>query len=312
MRASLKTLAQDTGMTYDQKRMSAFGYYQGYQMIIRNVPNVRVFEIRFYVNGGTPEQAKAVQDYFAGLSQSNPAVKSAVFDGVGASVQVKSNGKNRMEALKEVLNSVLSVCRSSSMVSCCKYCGAQTNLGVYSLGGECASLCGGCFEKAQSDLSMAKQSLKEQKSNIAGGIVGALLGSLIGVALWVIVYQLGYIAGIVGFVMAVCCMKGYEKFGGKLNAAGMVISLLIAVAMLYFAENVSLALEIYNEFKTEYDITFFDAFRAIPEFMKDDSVSRSVLSDLAMGYLLMLVASVSSIRATYQNANLKHEMKKLS
>jgi len=252
-----------------------------------------------------------VAQHLGAMPQTNPLVKSAVFDGNTITIQTNAKGKNCMEALKEAVNACVSVCRANSMVNCCEFCGSHDDLGIYSLAGRCTSICSTCFGKAQTDLSIAQQEIKETKSNVAAGIVGALLGSLIGVVLWVIVYQLGYIAGIVGFVMAICCMKGYEKFGGKLNLPGMIISLVIAVGMLYFAENISLALEIYNQFKAEFDITFFDAFQSIPQFMEESQISRAVFTDLAAGYLLMLVASTSSIVTTYQNANLKHEMKKI-
>lgn len=111
--------------------------------------------------------------------------------------------------------------------------------------------------------------------------------------------------------MAVCCMKGYEKFGGKMNVVGMIISLVIAVGMLYFAENIAVALEIYNAYKGDYEITFFDAFRSIPKFLKEEDVFRPFITDLGIGYLTMIAASVSSIVSTYKQANLKLEMVRL-
>ncbi|HHV31594.1 hypothetical protein [Caproiciproducens sp. LBM24188] len=42
---NLKSLAQEMGMTFDQKRMAVYGYYQGYHMVIRHVPNQRLFSL---------------------------------------------------------------------------------------------------------------------------------------------------------------------------------------------------------------------------------------------------------------------------
>ena len=41
--------------------------------------------------------------------------------------------------------------------------------------------------------------------------------------------QLGYIAAICGLVLMVCSFKGYEKFGKKLDMAGIAASVLVAV-----------------------------------------------------------------------------------
>lgn len=246
------------------------------------------------------------------LSQSKSYVKFATFNNKTICISIKFRRKNNIENLREVLDAVANYCSTNGMTSCCRICGTQINLAEFSINGQYATMCHTCFEKAQADLSMAQQQNNDKKGNVVTGIVGALLGSLIGVAIWTIIYQLGYIAGIAGLVMAVCCMKGYEKFGGKLNVLGIIISMGIAIVMLYVAENIAVALEMFNELKTEYDITFFDTFQLIPSLLKEEASFRRVfIGDLAIGYILMLVASASTIISAYKNSNLMHEMTRL-
>lgn len=311
-RGNLKKFALEEGIAFDPKRLLAYGSYQGYLLQIKDAVNQRIYIVTFSVNGGTPEQARALSQLLLTLSQTRNYVTYATFNDNIIAIGVKSRVNGNIENLYEVLNTVTTYCRNNSMVSCCKFCGTQTDLGTYSINGQGVSICSSCFENAQANLSAAQQQIKEKKGNVIGGIVGALLGSLIGVALWVIVYQLGYIAGIVGLVMAVCCIKGYQLLGGKLNLGGVIISIGIAVVMLAFAENIALALEIYNQFKVQYDITFFEAFQAIPEFLKEEEILRAMAGDLAIGYLLMAVASASTIRSIYKESNLKHEMVRLN
>lgn len=310
-RGNLKVFAQETGLIYDPKRRSAYGLFNGYQLVIQDVINQKQFAVTMDINGGTPEQANEVAQYMLTLAQQRPQVKFAHFDANTITIAVKSTGKNAMENLREVLSAVTGYCRSNSMVSCCKHCGTQSDLAPFSINGKCTVMCNNCFEKIKAELSVAQQEIKAKKGNIVTGIVGAFLGSLIGVVLWVIAAQLGYIVAVVGLVFAVCAIKGYEKFGGKLNVGGIVIAILIAVAMLYLAENISLAVEIYNHYKADYDISFFDAFSSIPEFMEEASVRNAVLGDLGIGYLFMAAASFSSVISIYKNANLKHELIRL-
>lgn len=312
-RGNLMAFSQEAGMVYDKKRKSAYGSFNGYQVVIQDVINQKLFVVSMNVNGGTPEQANAIAQYLLTLSQQNPNVKFANFDANSISISVKSRVKNNIENLKEVLNAVTSYFRSNSMVSCCKICGTQTDLAMFSINGNCVSMCNNCFEKAQVELSSAQQEIKKKKGNIVTGLVGALFGALIGVALWVLIYQVGRIAAIVGLVLVVCTIKGYEKFGGKLNVGGIVISLIIAIGMLFLAENIAVAIDIYNEFKVEYDINFFDAFNSIPEFLSKSSDLRAAYAhDLGYGYLCMLIGGASSVMALYKNANLKHEMTRLN
>ncbi|WP_312652126.1 hypothetical protein [Aminipila sp.] len=309
---NLKTFAQEVGLTYNSKRLLAYGKYHGYDTIIKNAAQQKLFIITMNIGMESPEQEQAISQYLLSLSQTKPYVKFASFDDNTISISVKFKMKNNLQNIREVLDAVTRYCRTNGMVSCCKYCGSQTNLSMFSINSQYATMCNDCFEKAQADLSMAQLENNQRKSNVIAGIVGSLLGSLIGVVLWVIVYQLGYIAGIAGLVMAVCSMKGYEKFGGKLNIVGVIISLVVAIAMLYFAENIAVALEIFNEFKKEYAITFFDAFRLIPSLLQEEASFRGAfIGDLVIGYILMLVASGSTIISTYKNSNLMHEMTRL-
>ena len=73
--------------------------------------------------------------------------------------------------------------------------------------------------------------------------------------------------------------------------------------MLFFAHQLCLAKEIYDVFSTEYNITFADAFRSIPDFLEDSEVSIAFYRDLLIGYVLMAVASYSTIRSMYRNAS---------
>ena len=99
------------------------------------------------------------------------------------------------------------------------------------INGSCRSICSACFGKMQENIATAQADIKAKPGNYVTGIVGALLGSLIGVIAWVLVYQLGYIAAIVGLIMAVCTIKGYQLLGGKLNIAGVIICVVIMIEM---------------------------------------------------------------------------------
>lgn len=103
---------------------------------------------------------------------------------------------------------------------------------------------------------------REKRENIVAGVVGAFLGSLIGVACVVIIGQLGYVASISGLIMAVCALKGYELLGGTLSRKGAAISMVLILAMTYFAHQLSWAIALAEAMEGELGI--WESFRAIP------------------------------------------------
>lgn len=137
---------------------------------------------------------------------------------------------------------------------------------------------------------------KSSGSNVLAGLVGAFLGSLVGVVLWLVVYKLGYIAGISGAVMVICAMMGYNKFGKKLDLKGIIICVVLCIGMIYISERLSVSMELYQEFSEYgYDVSFFDCYKSMYDVLDAADTMSSFWGELAVGYLLFVVASVSYI-----------------
>lgn len=131
-----------------------------------------------------------------------------------------------------------------------------------------------------------------RQENLVAGIVGALLGSLLGVACIVFVGQLGYVAAVSGLVMAVCALKGYEKFGGALSKKGIVICCVIILAMTYFGNKMDWALSA----SSVLEMSFWDCYRSISLFIEEEVIeASSYWGNLAMLYLFTLLGAVPTI-----------------
>lgn len=126
---------------------------------------------------------------------------------------------------------------------------------------------------------------------------------MLGVVVWVLIYQLGYISGIAGLVMVICALKGYELLGGHISKAGVIISCIISIIMVIVAEQVCVGIEIFNAYKDYYEISFFDAFRSVPEFLEEPELRAAVIGDVVIGYLLMVVGAWGTIRQAYKSTS---------
>ncbi len=130
------------------------------------------------------------------------------------------------------------------------------------------------------------------KVNWIAGIVGALIGVVIGVAAWVGIYQLGYIAGIAGFIMLICSIKGFEMLGGGLNIPAIIICVVLDLGAVYFAHNIAIAVSIMQELD---GYSFTSAYKYIPYLLEYPEFAEAYYKDLMMGYGLTLVAIIPSI-----------------
>ncbi len=139
--------------------------------------------------------------------------------------------------------------------------------------------------------------MERPHENVIAGLVGAFLFALIGGALYFIVYRFGYIAGVCGLVTVVLAMFGYGLFSGnKGSVKGKVIAIVISILVIVLAEYLSLSYEIYDAYKADLPITFFDAVQMTPDFLTDSEVMMAFLKDLGVAFVLGAVASFGSIR----------------
>lgn len=154
----------------------------------------------------------------------------------------------------------------------------------------------------------ATEAGEEKHENVLFGVVGSLLFGLVGGAIYFVIYQLGLIAGIAGLITVVLSIFGYKLFSGvKFSKKGIIIAVIIAALMIPLAEYVCLGYEIFDVFKAEYDITFFDALRVTPQFLIDPEMELigPVAADIVIAYALSAVAAFSYVKTALKGENKK-------
>lgn len=137
------------------------------------------------------------------------------------------------------------------------------------------------------------------RENILAGFVGAFLFSLGGGVLYFLLYQMGFIAGICGLVTFVLANFGYGRLSGNKKGdsiPGLVASIIMLILVIFLAEYLCVAYEIYRVYSDElFEITFFDVVRVMPDFLSEGEILSAFIGDLVFAYALGAVASISTI-----------------
>ena len=140
----------------------------------------------------------------------------------------------------------------------------------------------------------------EKKENLPLGLIGAVIGILLGSVLWVLIGQIGFIAGIAGYAIVCCGMRGYQLLGKKLSKTGIIICIVLSFLAIIGAEVVSLGITAYRELSEYYSLTLGESFSLLPELLKEPELVGAVAKDLAIGYILSIWASYSSVKNTWR------------
>ncbi len=282
------------------------GLYRGYYLVIQTLgPQQGTHVITISATQGAYAPRVPVGEFLQNFKAANKHVRSAVYQENAIILTATTlRGQKFVEQVNQAVDAMVTFLSQNGYISGCCSCGeTQVAPRLSNINGDFGFYCDTCFQNRSALLASNQQMIKSKQGNIAAGAVGALIGALIGVVLWVIIYQLGYIAGIAGLVMAVFALKGYEKLGGKIDLAGMIVSVIITVIMVYFAQHLSYAIVIYQEFGGG-SVTFFDAFRSVFEFLaRYEDIRMLFIKDLVIGYLLTLAASFSTIWSMYKRGS---------
>lgn len=139
----------------------------------------------------------------------------------------------------------------------------------------------------------------ERPENVVAGLVGAFLGSLVGVGCTVVIGQLGYVAAFSGLVMAVCTIKGYEKFSGSMSRKGAAIALILTVGMTYIANRCDFALRVC----LAWDVNFFTAFQAVDALLDAGYLNAGAYwGNLILLYLFTLIGGVPTLVTAFRQS----------
>lgn len=230
---------------------------------------------------------------------------------VSLSVAAPNLQKNLPDVLNNSISPIINYLVNGNYTSGCENCGDNMQqLHCYEINGLHHYICETCSKEIEASLQEKQVNIKMRKSQFIPGLIGAFLGALLGAALWILVYRLGYIAGLAGAVTAICALKGYEMFGKHLDKKGVICSIIIMIAMIFFANKIAWAWEAFDAL-SEYGYTFSDCYRYLGDILEASELTGSYYGDLGIGYFLTLICSLGNIINAFKTSAGSYTMKKM-
>lgn len=282
------------------------GNYKGYNVLLQMMPNVGYSLIVAGVLPAEQENVEAVQSFLMAV-RTLECVNSCGMENGVCRVFFKPGKESSTDTVLDCMDKVVNFLDGNGYQNGCVHCGsAGKHTTLCGANGAYQYMCDDCYNEAYGQQAQNTQKVKAKKNNVVAGLVGALLGALLGGILWVVIYQLGYIAGIAGFVMAICALKGYELLGGKPRKMEIIITIAIVAVMIVVAEIVAIAVMVCNEWGTP----FFDTLSIIPELITEFDLVSDVVVEVLIGYVLTAVASFTTVKNMLQNTGEKVTIQK--
>lgn len=304
IKAKNDSFAEALGMRYDRVNRVICGRKDGFDVILyeaeawRGINNP--FSFSAHVSAARPTAtgemftASEMQELENGLKKLNdlPFVGYCQQDGCNLVVpDIVSAGWMGAENEAKKLDFLCAFLKDKGCRSCCSRCGQEASeISPFRLGGSYQHLCLACEADIRSRFAVQKQ---QRKENVLLGMVGVLPGALLGLAAIVLALQAEFFLELVllGAVMAVCILKGYELLGGRLTKKAAVIGSVVTLPVVYVADRLEWAVQIYDD--RRFRLSFDQCFERIPLLISNNVISLGeYITRLTGLYLLLFLGAV--------------------
>ncbi|MDE5565341.1 MAG: hypothetical protein K2I93_09310 [Oscillospiraceae bacterium] len=131
------------------------------------------------------------------------------------------------------------------------------------------------------------------------GLLGALIGCLPGLILWVIIGALGFTWSLVGMVIVIGAVFGYEKFGGTFaNKADIIICIVLMIVAVYAGIHLTWAVELKNalqEYASE-DVSLAGCVLNLHYVLGELDLTGSFIGSVVKGYLFAALGGFGALK----------------
>ena len=296
----------------------AYGMYKGYYTIVQMLINGQSFLVR--MNYNLPEnfdlmgfKNRAVQ-YINSMKIAEKKITATNVTDHTLEVQIAPSAlaKKTAEMIDRIVNGLVTFLAAESAGTGCQLCGTDLGVSCFNLNGTPHFLCPNCSQASLNQLEAERQSKLSEKSNPILGLIGALIGAVIGSVLWILLLYAGWYAGIAALAILGGAMKGYTLLGKNLDRKGVIISLLVSLVIIYAANDVSFRIAMYTAMRDHgRHISFWKMNEDWNSIMKLNDAWGKYYANLAIGYIMFIIAGSSSVVQAFKNASGNYHMKKM-
>ena len=197
--------------------------------------------------------------------------------------------------INKIIDIIVEYLEANKYHNVCKHCGESNLTELVSIDGTVNYLCDNCYKKAIKDYKAEIKENKNIKENIILGIIGSIIGSIPGIIIFFILAYLKINSSFAALIIMLGSAYGYKLFANSMKLFGLIFSLLIGFAAIILANELSCAYILYAEYNNIYNISIFDAYKAIPYYVSNSVPFKTTyIEDLVIAVIFGIFGGLSN------------------
>ncbi len=183
--------------------------------------------------------------------------------------------KDMPELANKILKKVTDFLNKNNCKNVCKNCHKNNETSLISIDDNIMYYCNDCYKNTLKKYEDEIKKNKSIKENIPSGIIGAIVGAIPGLIIWLLLSYLMINPSVIALIIMFGSAYGYKLFAKSMKLPGLIISLFIGFAIVYFANNLSNSYTLYNEYFNQYKINIIDTYKALPYYLNNSTLFKS-------------------------------------
>ena len=268
-----KKIAKELGDNFKYYYGSYYGNYKGYDVIIKYDYASMLYNMYFSVKG-----KEKIDDLNKSLAKVDKYAVARYKKNNLTITEACDSSKDIPKLAHNILDVIIKYLEKNKYKNICKSCSKTKNTFLVDIDSNISFVCDECYKNTVKEYQKEIKEKKNIKEKIFSGILGAIIGCLPGLVLWIVLAYLMINPTVVALIIMLGSAYFYRHFAGSMKVPGLIISLIIGMIFVLFANEVSSAFTLYNEYVNQYNITIFDAYKAVPYYIKNNEIFRATYS----------------------------------
>lgn len=294
-------LTEELGLRKIEKEVYA-GKLQNYWTVVQidTINNAKICHLKWSAyRDGDAEVLKEFLDPLTSIRGVKVKVNGAV---VEAKIPVPLTEKGFREKFDEVKDTAFSILDANGYRSGSFSSGTDDGtLSLFERGGAYFYITESEYHQFAADLEHEQEEEMYRSENILLGLIGVLGMAILGIIAYVLIGMAGYYVWIVPAALVFGSCAVYAKMAGKLSKKGLILIFVLMSVAMVAATYLEYAWRLYNHFKTEYIVTFFEVLEETGDIISETpELKQSVIKDIVVNGLALLVATIISYASIYR------------
>ena len=286
-----KKLAKRLGDNYRYYYGAYYSKYNGYDITIKYDYASLVYNLYFNVKGNDD-----IDKLNKLLSKKGEYLVAKYKNDLLTISQACDHSRDIPELLNNILDDVTKYLKENKYKNICTVCDKDEKTTLVSIDDNIKFVCDKCIKNIDKSYKEKLEESKKIKENIPLGIIGAIIGCIPGLLLWLLLTYLMINPTVTGLIIMFGSAYFYRYMAKSMKIPGLIISVLIGFIFIIFANELTNAYTLYNEYVSQYNINIFDAYKAIPYYLQTNDIFKHTYNqNLILTIMFFVFGSFTNI-----------------